>query len=85
MIGEFEPLKALQHGLVGIFAGGGSVGPLVVTAINRLPKFEGLGGLPSAVGRGGDYARLLIRGVRRGRSRRLGNGAQRCAYFRHVH
>ena len=46
MIGEFEPLKALEHRLVSIFAGGGSVRPFVITAINGLSKLERLGGLP---------------------------------------
>ena len=84
-IGEFEPLKALEHCLVGIFAGGGRVRPFVVTAINGLPELEGLGGLPSIVGCSGDDAGLLIRGVGRPGSRRLGNGAQRCPHIRHAH
>ena len=46
VIGEFEPLKALEHCLVGIFAGGGRVRPFVIAAINGLPELEGLGGLP---------------------------------------
>ena len=85
LVSEFEPLKALEHCLIGIFAGRGRVRPFVITAINGLPELEGLGGLPSAVGRSGDYSRLLIRSMGRGGSRRLGDWAQRRTHFRQLH
>ena len=61
MKGEFEPLKTFEHGRVGVFAFGWSVGPFVVAAINGLAQLEGLGGLPGIVGRCGDDTRLYVR------------------------
>ena len=55
--GELEPLEAFEHGGVAVLAARGSVGAFVVAAINGLAELKGLGGLPGAVGRGGDKSR----------------------------
>ena len=47
-------MEALDHGGVAVFALRGSVGALVVAAVNGLAELEGLGGLPGSVGGGGD-------------------------------
>ncbi len=56
--GEFEPLEAFDHGGVAVFTLRGSVGTLVVAAVDGLAELEGLGGLPGAVGGGGDDSGL---------------------------
>ena len=50
-------MEAFEHGGVAVFAARGSVGAFVVAAIDGLAELEGLGGLPGAVGGGGDDSR----------------------------
>ncbi len=54
--GELEPLEPLEHGGIVIFRLGRGIGPLVVAAVNRLAKGEGLGRLPGGVRRGSDHS-----------------------------
>ena len=55
---ESEPLKAFEHGSVGVFALRRSVRPFVVAAKDGPAKFERLSDLPGIVGRSGNHAAL---------------------------
>ena len=74
---ESEPLEALEHGRVTIFVLRGSVRPLVVAAKDGLAQFEGLCGLPGAVGSGGNDAAVQLAG-----SGRCGRGLRNLVHGR---
>jgi hypothetical protein len=57
--GELEPLEALEHGGIAVFAAGRGVGALVGGAVDGLSELEGLRRLPGSVGGGGDDSRVF--------------------------